>query len=118
MGKKQIRSALVEGATQGLASDKLYAFVRKEVPDASNRKIVHTAFLTLTEPDLKDRNILNVIYGLAIDYRLGGNAATPKAAASSRKERRKTAGQINGQKQHEKSSPANLTPPKRQQTAG
>jgi hypothetical protein len=68
--KKQIREALVEGATEGLRGDKLFARVSERVPQASTRKIVRTALLTLSDPSLTDRNILNVIYALALKYRL------------------------------------------------
>ena len=49
-----------------------------------NAKLVRTALLTLTDPDLTDRTILNVIYGLAIQYRLGVDAAQADAQAVSR----------------------------------
>jgi hypothetical protein len=68
--KKQIRTALVDGATEGLAGDKLFAYVVDKVPDVPTRKIVRTALLTLSDPSLTDRNILNVIYALALKYRL------------------------------------------------
>ena len=89
-GKKKIRRALVEGATQGLVGSKLYAFIKERAPDVSNQKIVHTALLTLSDTDIVDRNMLNVIYGLAIAYRLGEDAmaSEPSPAASSPSKKR------------------------------
>lgn len=75
--KKQIREALLEGATQGLSGDPLYRFVREQCPDAKATKIVHAAFLALSDPDLKDRNILDVIYALALQYRLQPEGVGP-----------------------------------------
>jgi hypothetical protein len=69
--KKRVQRALVEGATRGLRSGKLFDFVRVAEPEASRKKIAHLAFLTLTDPDLKDQTVLDAIYGLAIGYRLG-----------------------------------------------
>ena len=37
-GKKKIRRALIEGATQGLVGSDLYAFVRQAAPDAPERE--------------------------------------------------------------------------------
>ena len=72
--KKQIYSALVEGAATGLSDDALYGFVLKQCPKASSKKIVHASLLALTDPDLKDRDILNAIYALAIKHRLSATA--------------------------------------------
>jgi hypothetical protein len=70
-GKRKIQRRLVEGATMGLRSGKLFEFVLEKVPDAPLKKIVHTAFLTLTDPDVTDRKALDAIYDLAIVYRTG-----------------------------------------------
>ena len=68
--KKKIYAALVDGATKGLSDDALYSFVLEQCPDTSNKKIVRASLLALSDPDLLDRNILNVIYALAIQHRL------------------------------------------------
>jgi hypothetical protein len=68
-GKRKIQRRLVEGATNGLRSGQLFDFVQGKVPDAPRKKIVHTAFLTLTDPDVRDRETLDAIYDLAIVYR-------------------------------------------------
>ena len=70
-GRRKIQRRLVEGATKGLRSGKLFDYVREKVPDAQIKKIVHTAFLTLTDPDVTDRKTLDAIYDLAIVYRAG-----------------------------------------------
>ena len=68
--KKRVYEALVDGAMEGLVGDALYDFVRKRCPKASSKKIVRASLLALTDPHLKDRNILDVIYALAIKHRL------------------------------------------------
>jgi outer membrane biosynthesis protein TonB len=73
--RKKIQDALVEGATRGLSGTALYAFVREEHPDAKNKRIVEAAFYSLSDPDLTDRNILDVIYALALSRRLGEEEA-------------------------------------------
>ena len=68
--KKKVYEALVEGATSGLTDSALYDHVVKRVPKANNKRIVRASLLALSDPDLTDRNILNVIYALAIKHRL------------------------------------------------
>jgi hypothetical protein len=68
--KKRVYEALVDGAMEGLVGDALYNFVRERCPKASSKKIVRASLLALTDPHLKDRNILDVIYALAIKHRL------------------------------------------------
>ena len=63
--KKKVYEALVEGATSGLTDAALYDHVVKRVPKANNKRIVRASLLALSDPDLTDRNILNVIYALA-----------------------------------------------------
>lgn len=72
MGKKldRIYEALVEGAADGLAGKELYAYVAKRSPKTSSKRIVKAALLALTDPDVKDRGVLERIYALAIDYRM------------------------------------------------
>ena len=70
--KKRVYEALVDGAMDGLVGDALYDFVRKRCPKASSKKIVRASLLALSDPHLKDRNILDVIYALAIKHRLDG----------------------------------------------
>ncbi|MBW9051534.1 hypothetical protein [Rhizobium mesosinicum] len=68
--KKRVYEALVDGAMEGLVGDALYDFVRNRCPKASSKKIVRASLLALSDPHLKDRNILDVIYALAIKHRL------------------------------------------------
>ena len=68
--KKKVYEALLEGATSGLTDTALYDHVVKRVPKANNKRIVRASLLALSDPDLTDRNILNVIYALAIKHRL------------------------------------------------
>ncbi|MBB3388372.1 hypothetical protein FHT82_001092 [Rhizobium sp. BK275] len=73
--KKRVYEALVDGAMEGLVGDALYDFVRGRCPKASSKKIVRASLLALSDPHLKDRNILDVIYALAIKHRLDDTTA-------------------------------------------
>lgn len=68
--KKRVYEALVDGAMEGLTDEALYAFVRQRCPKATSKKIVQASLLALADPHLMDRNILDVIYALAIKHRL------------------------------------------------
>jgi len=68
--KKKVYHALVDGATSGLSDRVLYDFVQKECGKTSSKKIVRASLLALSDPDLRDGNILNTIYALAIKHRL------------------------------------------------
>ncbi|WP_322886777.1 hypothetical protein U8C40_28550 (plasmid) [Sinorhizobium medicae] len=68
--KKKIYHALVEGATTGLTDKALFAFVQDKCPKTSSKGIVRASLLALSGPDLRDGNILNTIYALAIKHRL------------------------------------------------
>lgn len=72
MGKKldKIYQALIDGASDGLSGKALYDFVSDQCPKTSSKRIVKASLLALTDPHVKDRQVLNVIYALAIDYRL------------------------------------------------
>lgn len=73
--KKKIRKiydALVEGAYQGLSDVELHDYVFEHCPKASSKRLVRAALLALSDPEIKDRNVLNVIYALAIKHRLDG----------------------------------------------
>lgn len=72
MGKKlnRIYEALVEGAYDGLADDGLYDHVTAQYPKTSSKRIVKAALYALSDPDIKDRKVLEAIYALAIRYRL------------------------------------------------
>jgi len=75
MPKKKIRKiydALVEGAYQGLSDVELHDHVFEQCPKASSKRLVRAALLALSDPEIQDRNVLNVIYALAIKYRLDG----------------------------------------------
>ncbi|MBY5409697.1 hypothetical protein HFO98_14710 [Rhizobium leguminosarum] len=70
--KKRVYEALVDGAMEGLTDQALYDFVKARCPKATSRKIVRASLLALMDPHLRDRNILDVIYALAIKHRLDG----------------------------------------------
>ncbi len=70
--KKKVYVTIVDGATDGLSSDSLFAFVKEKHPRASSKKIVRAALLALSDSDLRDRNILNTIYAMALKHRLDG----------------------------------------------
>ena len=67
---KKIYHALIEGAEAGLSDNALFRHVVEECPKASSKKIVKASLLALSDPDLKDANILQVVYALAIKHRL------------------------------------------------
>lgn len=72
MGKKldRVYHALLEGASSGLSGDELYRHVIDICPKTSSKRIVRASLLALSDPHVKDRNVLNVIYALAIKYRM------------------------------------------------
>ncbi len=72
--KKRVYEALIEGATQGLTDVALHDFVVAKVPKANSKRIVRASLLALSDPHIKDRNILNVVYALAIKHRLAGGS--------------------------------------------
>lgn len=73
--KSAVVEALVEGATRGLSGNELFVFVQTECPTTKTKKIVKSAFWALSDPDLKDRNILDTIYALALRHRLDETGA-------------------------------------------
>jgi hypothetical protein len=73
--KKKAYDALIEGATRGLDGDALYKHAQEASPKATSRTIVRSAFLALSDPDLKDRRALDAIYSLAISHRLDSASA-------------------------------------------
>ena len=68
--RKKIYGALVEGATEGHSGSDLYDSVQKRCPKTSGKKIVRASLLALTDPHVTDRNVLDVIYALAIKHRM------------------------------------------------
>jgi hypothetical protein len=93
--KKKIYHALVEGATAGLSDKALFEFLQDKCPKTSSKAIVRASLLALSDPDLRDGNILNTIYSLAIKHRLRAfspdkkdsaeaPAASPKKAVKSK----------------------------------
>lgn len=72
MGKKlnRIYETLIAGAYDGLSGDVLYKHVTSKHPKTSSKRIVKAALFALSDPEVKDRNVLETIYGLAIRYRL------------------------------------------------
>lgn len=68
--KKKIYHALVDGATAGLSDKALFTYVLEKCPKTSSKRIVRASLLALSDPDLRDANVLNTIYALAIKHRL------------------------------------------------
>ena len=68
--RKKVYEALVDGATEGHRDRQLYDFVQQRCPKTSSKKIVRASLLALSDPGLKDHNILSTIYALAIKHRL------------------------------------------------
>lgn len=68
--KRKVYEALVDGAMEGLTDKALFDYVTRRCPKTSSRKIVRAALLGLTDPHLRDRNILDTIYALAIKHRM------------------------------------------------
>lgn len=68
--RKHGYEALVDGATQGLSDSSLFEFVRDRCPNVSSKRIVRASLMALTDPALGDRNILHVVYALAIEHRM------------------------------------------------
>jgi len=89
--KKRVYRALVDGATEGLSDKALFEFVHERVPKVSSKNIVRASLLALSDPDIKDGNILHTIYALAIKHRLdsgheddGDEEEAPVAEAASK----------------------------------
>lgn len=79
MPKKKIRKvydALIEGSYQGLTDIDLHDYVLQRCPKSTSKHLVRAAMLALGDPDVQDRNVLNVIYALAIKHRLDGGPDT------------------------------------------
>lgn len=68
--KRRVYEALVDGAMEGLTDKALFEFVAKRCPKMTSKKIVRAALLGLTDPNMRDRNILDTIYALAIKHRM------------------------------------------------
>lgn len=81
MPKKKIRKlydALVEGAYLGLSDVELHDHVFHTCPKATSKRLVRASLLALSDPKVQDRNVLNVIYALAIKHRLDGGPYSDK----------------------------------------
>jgi hypothetical protein len=71
--KKKIRKvydALIDGAYLGLSDVELQDYVFEQCPKATSKRLVRASLLALSDPKVQDRNVLNVIYALAIKHRL------------------------------------------------
>lgn len=69
MGKKldKVYNALLRGAVNGLAGNRLYKYVMNKCPKTSSKRVVRASLLALTDPDVEDRAALETIYALAIE---------------------------------------------------
>jgi hypothetical protein len=73
--KKKIRKVydtLIEGAYLGLSDTELHDYVYEHCPKATSKRLMRASLLALSDPQVQDRNVLNVIYALAIKHRLDG----------------------------------------------
>lgn len=67
---KRIYEALVDGAVAGKSGKELFEAVLEKCPKATSKKIVKASLLALSDPEIRDANVLHVIYALAIKHRL------------------------------------------------
>lgn len=67
---KNIYDTVIEGARSGLTDDRLFRHVLEHCPKATSKKIVRASLLALSDPDVKDKTTLDVMYALAIKHRL------------------------------------------------
>ena len=67
---KKIYEALVDGAVAGKSGHALFQSVIETCPKATSKKIVKASLLALSDPHIRDANVLHVIYALAIKHRL------------------------------------------------
>ncbi len=72
MGKKlnRVYDALIEGAADGRTGTDLHDFVTEKCPKTSSKRLVKASLMALTDPDVRERYVLEAIYDLAIKYRL------------------------------------------------
>ncbi len=72
MGKKlnRVYDALVTGAVDGLTSHDLYDFINEQCRKASAKRIAKASLFAMSDPDIRERGVLEAIYALAIDNRL------------------------------------------------
>ena len=72
MGKKlnRVYNALIEGASDGLVGSVLHDFVIEKCSKTSSKRIVRASLMALTDPDVRERYVLEAVYDLAIKYRL------------------------------------------------
>ncbi|MEW9310587.1 hypothetical protein [Labrys neptuniae] len=68
--KKKIYEALVAGATSGLHSAPLFAYVANKNPKSDNKRIIQAAFHALRDPHLTNPSVLKAICSLAAERRL------------------------------------------------
>ncbi len=73
---KKVYDALIEGAYAGLSDTALHDYVFEQCPKATSKRLVRASLLALSDPKVQDRNVLNVIYALAIKHRLDGGPDT------------------------------------------
>lgn len=69
---RKIYDTLIEGAYLGLSDKDLHDYVFERCPKATSKRLVRASLSALSDPNVQDRNVLNVIYALAIKHRLDG----------------------------------------------
>lgn len=72
--RKKVYEALIGGASSGLSDKALFQFVLEKCPHTTSKRMVRASLMALSDPDIKDANILHVIYALAIKHRLDGGS--------------------------------------------
>ncbi|WP_119940838.1 hypothetical protein [Neorhizobium sp. NCHU2750] len=72
MGRKltNVYKVLVRGVGQGLSGHDLYDFVSQNSADFSDKRVCRAALLAISDPLIKDRDILERIYTIATNHRV------------------------------------------------
>ena len=78
--RKRVYETMIEGATNGLTDNALYNFIQNRCPNTSGKRIVRASLEALRDPNVKDRNMLQVVFALAINERMRGLGASEQAS--------------------------------------
>jgi hypothetical protein len=78
--RKRVYESMIEGATNGLTDNALYDFIQNRCPNTSGKMIVRASLEALKDSGVKDRNILQVVFALAINERMRGLGAPGQAS--------------------------------------
>ena len=95
--KVKLYDALVQGATSGLTGEALFTHVRTARPDKGDKAFVKAGLLALADAKITEKPVLDAIYDLTIQRRLGAPATDQvdeghsNDDASAKKRRKKAA---------------------------